>query len=146
MCSGALKRHDEYLVLIAVSQGQCPGTLFCCSLDEGWHKSKRKTLSPPSRDTDVKFLCALSAVSFLVCPKERKSAGKAFSDPQGKPWRKKHACVRAWINTVEKGVTAISVDIPLKLADYCFWHGWVSTLLSYWRAYSRSPRSNQLKD
>lgn len=147
MCSGTLRRHDEYLVLIVVSQGQCPGALFCCISDEEWHKSKGKPfLPPPGIQLDIQFLCTLSAVCFLVCPKGRESAWKAFGDPQGKSWMKQHACVRAWIDTIEKGVPAVSVHIPLKLADYCFWHVWVSTLLSYWRAYSGSPSSSQLKD
>jgi len=90
----------------------------------------------------MKFLSALPAVRFLVCPKGSKSAGKAFSGPQGK----KHACVRARINTVEKGVTAVPVNMSLKPADCHLWCGWVSTLLSYGRAYSSSPSGSQLKD
>lgn len=114
---------------------------------KGWQRSKGNPfLSLLGIQLDIKFLCALSDVSFLLCPKGRKSAGKAFSDPQGKPWMKKRARVRAWISAVEKGSTAASVHKSFKLPGSACWQGCVSTLLSCHRDYSRSQGGSQLGD
>lgn len=131
MCSGLWEDMNILLWLQYLRGDEIPKKIVLLYFT-GWVTEKqRKSLSPTSGiQLDIKFLCALSDVSFLLRPKGRKSAGKASSDPQGKPWMKKRACVRTWINAVEKGSTAASVHKSFKLPDSACWQGCVSTLLS----------------